>query len=206
MGELPLRGLLFVFGAFALVSAGLKGRATTRRGAGVALLTIVEGLAGMAVMATTVPGVFPVSVSATVGMATVGLVIFSTTAHLFQLRSLSRVREGSSGSRLYASITYGVGESGSKVEAEGAAADPGEGADEQGGADAAPETIEPETEFIDPITAALQTGHFDPETFMKSRSSDQDDTPEDGTPEDGTPEDDTPEDGDPSPEQGERHE
>ena len=172
MGELPLRGLLFVFGAFALVSAGLKGRATTRRGAGVALLTLVEGLAGMALMATTVPGVFPVSVSATVRMATVALVIFSTTTHLFQLRSLGQAREESSGSRLYASITYGVGGSTPKERDAGGeegAGDPGDGADELGVAPAAPETIEPETEFIDPITAALQLGHFDAEAFMRDK-------------------------------------
>ncbi len=173
MGELPLRGLLFVFGAFALVSAGLKGRATTRRGAGVALLTLVEGLAGVALMATTVPGVFPVSVSATVGMATVALVVFSTTAHLFQLRSLSQARDESSGSRLYASITYGVGESTPKERAGGeeGAADPGEGADGLEVAPAAPGTTEPKTEFIDPITAALQTGHFDADAFMRGAST-----------------------------------
>ncbi len=111
MGELPLRGLLFLFGAFALLSAVLKGRSTQRAGAGVALLTLVEALAGLVLMGTTVPGVFPINVPGTAGLATVALVLFSTTAHLFRLRSLSRAREESTGSRLYASVTYGVGSS-----------------------------------------------------------------------------------------------
>ena len=109
MGELPLRGLLFLFGAFALVSAGLKGRATTRAGAGVSLLTVVEALVGVVLMLTTVPGVFPINVPGTAGLATVAIVLLSTTVHLFRLRSLSRAREESTGSRLYASVTYGVG-------------------------------------------------------------------------------------------------
>ena len=141
-----------------------------RAGAGVALLTLVEAIAGIVLMATTVPGFASVGVSAIVGLATVPLVILSTTTtHLFQLRSLSRAREESAGSRLYTSITYGVGSTPRENAAgreEGAAA-PGEDTSGLAETAAAPETIEPEMGFIDPITAALQAGHFNAEAFMR---------------------------------------
>jgi hypothetical protein len=140
MGELPLRGLLFLFGAFALLSAGLKARSTSRAGAGVALLTLVEALAGVVLIATTVLGVWPIRVSVVVGLATVALVLFSTTGHLFQLRSSNRAREESSGSRLYASVTYGVGGSASREAAQASMDD----APEESGAES------PDDESADP--------------------------------------------------------
>ena len=106
MGELPLRALLFLFGAFALLSAGLKGRSSTRAGSGVSVLTLVEGLAGVVLMVTTLPGVFALRVTGGVGMGTVVLVLLSSATHLVQVRASSRAREESEGQRLYVTIKY----------------------------------------------------------------------------------------------------
>lgn len=160
-----------------------------RVGAGVALLTLVEGLAGVGLIATTVPGVVPIGVAGVAGLATVAVVLVSTTAHLLKLRSLRRARDESSGARLYTSITYGVDEPAADVSAAG----PVGGADEPevdaagpglGAADVQASAAEPEAEpeAVDPITAALQSGHFDEDAFLKSRSPEQEDTPGDGEP------------------------
>ena len=133
MAELALRGLWFLFGAFALFSAGLKVRSSSRAGAGVALLTLAEALAGVVLMAATLPGVFSVRVSGIAGLATVGLVLLSTTSHLVRLRGRARAREESASKRLYTSIKYGTHEAapgGDDEAAPGEKGDgPGDGAD-----------------------------------------------------------------------------
>ena len=174
MGELPLRGLLFLFGAFALVSAGLKVRSAPRTGLGIGLLTLVEGLAGVGLVATTVPGVVPLPMTAAAGMTTVGVVLFSTLSHLAKLRSFNRAREESAGSRLYASITYGIGNAPSKANA-GGPEEPRDSADPQ--VDLA---ATDEVGFADPITAALQSGRFDAESFIRSQSAGASASPEGG--------------------------
>ena len=162
MGEFPLRVLFFLFGAFALLSAGLKGRSSRRAGGGVSVLTLVEGLAGVVLMLTTMPGVFPVRVTGSVGMGTAVLVLLSTMTHLGQVRALSRAREESAGQRLYTSIKYGSDDG----PAEESATEPEESATE-------PEESPAESEAMDPITAALQSGHFDEEAFLRSTSGER---------------------------------
>ena len=155
MGEFPLRVLFFLFGAFALLSAGLKGRSSRRAGGGVSVLTLVEGLAGVVLMVTTMPGVFPVRVTGSVGMGTAVLVLLSTMTHLGQVRALSRAREESAGQRLYTSIKYGSDDGPAEESA------------------TEPEESPAESEAMDPITAALQSGHFDEEAFLRSTSGER---------------------------------
>lgn len=67
----------------------------------------MEGLGGVVLMVTTLPGVFALRVTGGVGMGTVVLVLLSSAAHLVQVRASSRAREDSAGQRLYTSIKFG---------------------------------------------------------------------------------------------------
>ena len=176
MGELPLRGLFLLFGAFALLSAGLKVRSSRRAGGGVSVLTLVEGLAGVVLMVTTILGVFPVRVTGGVGMGTAVLVLLSTMTHLGQVRALSRAREESASQRLYTSIKYGsdngpAGET-AAVAQESPAGSEGSPA-ESGGSPAEAEESPAESAEVDPVTAALRSGHFDEEAFLRSTSGEK---------------------------------
>ena len=175
MGELPLRGLFLLFGAFALLSAGLKVRSSRRAGGGVSVLTLVEGLAGLVLMVTTIPGVFPVRATGSVGIGTAVLVLLSTMKHLGQVRALGRAREESASQRLYRSIKYGSDEGPARestavpeespADSEGSPAEPKSPAEsEESPAESAEE---------DPITAALRSGHFDEKAFLSSTSGEQ---------------------------------
>ena len=90
------------------------------------------------------------------------LVLLSTMTHLGQVRALSRAREESAGQRLYTSIKYGSDDG----PAEESATEPEESATE-------PEESPAESEAMDPITAALQSGHFDEEAFLRSTSGER---------------------------------
>ena len=172
MGEPALRALFFIIGAFALFSAGLKGRKTMRAGMGVSLLTVLEGAAGVVLMVTTLPGVFVLPVAGGVAMVTAVVVLASTTVHLVQIRAASRAREESEGSRLYATLKYGL-DDGSPEEApvEAGSAEPGDGFARPGESPAEVADTEAVPEPVDPITAALQSGHFDEGAFLRSAST-----------------------------------
>ncbi len=73
-------------------------------------LTVLEGLAGFALMAAALPTSGSLEAASRMGIVAAVLVAVSSTVHLLKVRERNRAREASEGSRLYASIRYGVDE------------------------------------------------------------------------------------------------
>ena len=109
--------LLFLFGGFAVLSAALKSRARVTALSGVAL-AVLEGVAGMALMAVALPGSGSLETASRVGIVTAVLVATSSTVHLMKVRDRSRAREASEEKRLYAAIKYPMGDLESMTESE----------------------------------------------------------------------------------------
>ena len=107
--------LLFLFGAFAVLSAVLKSRARVTALLGVAL-AVLEGTSGLALMVAALPGSGSLETASRIGIVTAVLVAISSTVHLAKVRDRSRVHEASEGKRLYAALRYPMGESPSVTE------------------------------------------------------------------------------------------
>ena len=99
--------LLFLFGGFAVVTALLKVRARVRSPLGV-ILTLLEGISGLVLMGSALPGAGSLGRASWIAIVVAGLVAVSSTVHLLTVRERSRIREGSTGKRLAAAIDYPV--------------------------------------------------------------------------------------------------
>ena len=107
--------LLFLFGAFAVLSAVLKSRARVTALLGVAL-AVLEGTSGMALMVAALPGWGSLETASRIGIVTAVLVAISSTVHLVKVRDRRRAREASEGKRLYAALSHPMGDSPSVTE------------------------------------------------------------------------------------------
>ncbi len=107
MSDVGLLILLFLFGAFAILSAVLKARARITAPAAV-ILAVLEGLAGLVLMAVSRPTSGSLQTASAVGIATAALIAMSSTVHLVHVRNRRRARDASQERRLYQSIKYGV--------------------------------------------------------------------------------------------------
>ena len=112
MSDIGLLILLFLFGAFAILSAGLKARARITAPAAV-ILAVLEGLAGLVLMAVSRPTSGSLQTASAVGIATAALIVMSSTVHLVHVRNRRRARDASQERRLYQSIKYGLDAPGS---------------------------------------------------------------------------------------------
>jgi hypothetical protein len=101
--------LLFLFGGFAVVTALLKTRARVRSPLGV-VLTFLEGISGLVLMGSALPGAGSLGRASWIAIVVAGLVAASSTVHLLTVRERSRAREASTGNRLAAAIEYPVGD------------------------------------------------------------------------------------------------
>ncbi len=107
--------LLFLFGAFAVLSAVLKSRARVTALLGVAL-AVLEGISGLVLMVVSLPGSGSLEAASRLGLVTAVLVAVSSTVHLLKVRDGSRTREASEGKRLYAAVQPQLGERPSETE------------------------------------------------------------------------------------------
>ena len=126
MSDVGLLILLFVFGAFAVLSALLKARARITAPPAV-VLAVLEGLAGLALMAFSRPTSGSLTTASAAGIATAALVVFSSTVHLVHVRRRRRARDASQERRLYQSIKYGLDAPGSALPEGGAGGTAGTG-------------------------------------------------------------------------------
>ncbi len=99
--------LLFLFGGFAVVSALLKTRARVKAPLGV-VLTVLEGISGLVLMAASLPSSGSLETASRIGMVAAVLVAVSSTVHLLMVRERNRTREALVGRRLQAAIQSGV--------------------------------------------------------------------------------------------------
>ncbi len=123
--------LLFLFGGFAALSAVLKFRGGVTALSGV-ILAVLEGLSGLALMGTALPGTGSLETASRVGILTAVLVGVSSTVHLIKVRERTRAREASEGKRLYAAIQFGLGQSPGPPGDEPTQPDAGDGAADPG--------------------------------------------------------------------------
>ena len=103
--------LLFLFGGFAVFSALVKFRARITAAVAV-VFAVLEGLAGLALMTVSTPTSGSLRTASAAGIATAVLVCISSTIHLVNVRKRRRARDASQEKRLYQSIKYGIGASG----------------------------------------------------------------------------------------------
>ena len=99
----------------------IRGRVTALLGIA---LTVLEGISGLALMVTALPGAGSLARASGVGIVTAVLVATSSAVHLMKVRDRSRAREASEGKRLYVALKHPMGDSPSVIEGEPAGPDP----------------------------------------------------------------------------------
>lgn len=106
VGSLQLRIPLFLLGAVAILSGGLKTRARVRAYQGGLGLALLEVLAGVALVGSTAPGVATDGTMIVLAKVTGVIIVISSVAQALKAHKLSKAREESEGGRLYSQIKY----------------------------------------------------------------------------------------------------